>query len=180
MKETAPTPESTVGPIVGAPAETIQCKHCRKTVPESNAFCEHCGFPQQGTEAEKAKSHAERIISHSKSKEAPRLIRKARNTLFIIAGITLLFGAYYYISLDDLATFISMAILAVVYLMLGFWSQKKPLIALVLGLLVYLTTVVINGIVAPETIFKGIILKAIIIVFLIKGINSALHLRNAN
>ena len=78
---------------------------------------------------------------------------------------------------DDSATLIASGILTIVYLALAYWSQQKPLIAMVLGLLVYLTTLVINAIVDPETIYRGIILKVLIIGFLGKGINSALQLR---
>ena len=159
--------------------EIIPCTHCLKEVPESNTFCEHCGYPQHGSASEKSKFHADRVMSYSKSKEAPKLIRKARNTLLVIAGISFLSGAYYYLTQDDLGTFISALVLFAVYLTLGFWSQKRPLIALVLGLLVYLTTLVINGIVEPSTVYRGLIIKGIIVVFLAKGINSALHLRNS-
>ena len=159
--------------------EELKCTHCLKTIPEENKFCEHCGYPQNGTVSEKSKFHSERILSNSKSKEAPRLIRKARNTLFFISGIAFLVGIYYHFAQDDTATFISSTILAGAYLILAFWSQKKPLVSLVLALLLFLTNIVINGIIDTSTIYSGILFKGIIIFFLAKGINSALHLRNA-
>jgi len=108
---------------------------------------------------------------------ARKEIKSGRNSLLIIAGLSFLFGVGYFFLHDDSATLIASGILSIVYLGLAFWSQQRPLIALVLGLLVYLTTIVINAIVDPETIYKGIIVKVLIIVFLSKGINSALQLR---
>lgn len=160
--------------------EVNNCEHCNSPVGKDQTFCENCGYPQNGDDSDKAKFHANRVLSNSKSKEAPHLIRKARNTLFVISGITFLFGLFFMLGQDDTASFIASSVLAIVYLVLGFWSQKKPLIALMLALFVYLTTIVINGVLLPESIFKGIFIKILIIVFLVKGINSALHLRKTN
>jgi len=155
------------------------CSHCNASLEENQKFCTSCGYPEDGTEKEKAVFHADRVMAHSKSKEAPKLIRKARNTLFFIAGITFLYGVVIFFIQDDPATLIAAALMAVIYLILGFWSQQKPLVALVLALLLYVTNIVLSLILDPETIFNGIILKVIIIVFLAKGINSALHLRKS-
>jgi len=84
----------------------------------------------------------------------------------------------YFFRFEDSATLIATGILAVIYVVLGYWSQKRPLIALVLGLLVFLTIVVIDAILDPSTIYKGIIIKVLVIGYLAKGINSAMQLRN--
>ncbi len=157
--------------------DQLECNHCKKEVNESVKFCENCGYPQHGTASEKSKFHADRIINNSKSKEAGGVLRKARNTLFFIAALSFGIGLFYMVTQNASDVFITYSIMALIYLVLGFWSQKKPLIALVLALLVYLTTTVISGIVDPATIYKGIIIKVFIIVFLAKGINSALHVR---
>lgn len=155
------------------------CSHCSAPIEVNQKFCTGCGYPEEGTEKEKAVYHADMVLAHSKSKDAPKLIRQARNTLFFIAGITLLFGIYAFFVLEDSATLIAAALMAVIYLVLGYWSQQKPLVALVLALLLYATNIVLSAILDPATIYKGIILKIIIIVFLAKGINSALHLRKS-
>ncbi len=160
--------------------QELSCTQCQSLIKEEQKFCSGCGFPQRGTAGEKAKFHAEQSMARGKSREAPKLIKQARNTLFFVAGITFLYGIIIFFAQDDTATFIAAAIMTIIYLILGFWSQQKPLIALVLGLLLYLTNIVLSAIIEPETIHKGIIIKVIVIVFLIKGINSALHLRKAN
>jgi len=56
---------------------------------------------------------------------------------------------------------------------MAYWSQKKPFAALLSALLLYLMVIAINAIVEPTTIFKGILIKIIILSFLIKGVSSA-------
>ncbi len=155
------------------------CTKCEAVVPEGQKYCSSCGYPENGSIEEKAKFNAEAVMTRSKQREAPSRIRGARNTLFVVGGLMLLGGLVYYFLNDDIASLIAGGVLAIVFLILGFWSQQKPLIAIVLGLLVYLTNIVLAAIVEPSTIARGIIIKVVIIVFLIKGINSALHLRKS-
>ncbi len=145
---------------------------------EDQKFCVNCGYPEGGTEQQQSSYHARRVLKKRRGTEASKKIRSGRNSLFVIAAFTLAIGVFYFIRYGDNATLITNAILAIIYMVLGFWSQKRPLIALILGLLVYLTTIVLNGILEPETIYKGIIIKVLIILYLSKGINSALQIRN--
>jgi len=156
----------------------LQCSFCDVTMDENQAFCVSCGFPEKGTKQEQSKFHADRILNMRKSSEARSGITGARNTLFIIAALTMLWGVYYFFQLGkDSEILITYTILAVIYVVLGYWSQQKPLVALILGLLVYITIIVLAAIFEPATIFSGIIIKIFVIVYLAKGINAALHLK---
>ncbi len=156
------------------------CKQCETVLKDEHTYCPSCGYPQRGTAGEKSKFHAERVMNKSKANQAPKVIQQARTILFVIAGITFLYGIILFFSHDDMASLIAAAVMASVYVILGYWSQQKPLVALVLALLVYATNIVINAIAEPSSIHRGIILKGIIIYFLARGINSAIHLRRAN
>lgn len=156
------------------------CKQCETVLKDEHTYCPSCGYPQRGTAGEKSKFHAERVMNKSKANQAPKVIQQARTILFVIAGITFLYGIILFFSHDDMASLIAAAVMASVYVILGYWSQQKPLVALVLALLVYATNIVINAIAEPSSIYRGIILKGIIIYFLARGINSAIHLRRAN
>lgn len=153
------------------------CNQCETVLKDEHTYCPSCGYPQRGTAGEKSKFHANRVINKSKANQAPAVIRQARTILFVIAGITFVYGIFLFYSLDDIGTLIAAAVMASVYVILGYWSQQKPLVALVLALLVYSTNMVINAIAEPDSLFRGLILKGIIIYFLAKGINSAIHLR---
>ncbi|WP_186991824.1 hypothetical protein [Constantimarinum furrinae] len=155
------------------------CSFCDTEMQPEQFYCEQCGFPERKTEFEKSRFHAKRVRKKQWTQEASGKIRSGRISLFVVAAISLLTGIFYFYRYEDNATLIASAILAIIYLGLGFWSQQRPLIALILGLLVFVTTIVINGLFEPETIYKGIILKIFIIAYLGKGINSALQLRNS-
>jgi len=161
------------------PEDVQNCSLCKTPLTINQNFCVNCGYPQRGSEQEQSSFHAQRILKNRRGQEASKKIKSGRNSLYIISGLSLLFGMVYYFMHDDTATLIASTILAIIYLVLGYWSQKRPLIALVLGLLVYLTIIVINALVDPDTIGKGIIIKILIIFYLAKGINSALQLRKA-
>ncbi|MFT4848517.1 MAG: hypothetical protein ACI83B_001048 [Sediminicola sp.] len=160
-------------------AVETMCTHCKTKIQFEQKFCVNCGFPQGGSKEDQSMFHAQRVIDYSKTSEAPKLIRKARNTLFIIAGFSFSIGLFYFFYRDDSATLISSSILAIIYLILGYWSQRKPLVALILALLVFLTTVVLNALLDPAVIARGLLLKAVIVFFLIRGINSALHIHKS-
>lgn len=67
--------------------------------------------------------------------------------------------------------------LFIVMLLLSIWAKKAPLGALIVASAVYLSVQVMNAIIDPLTIGQGIIVKIIVITFLVKGIKSALEMR---
>ncbi|WP_152558158.1 zinc ribbon domain-containing protein [Altibacter lentus] len=156
----------------------VHCSQCDTQLIEKQVFCTACGYPERGSEAQRSGFHAKRVIANQTSQNASKRIKSARNSLYVVAGLSLFWGLIYFFRFEDSATLIATGILAVIYLALGYWSQKRPLIALVLGLLVFLTIVVIDAILDPSTIYKGIIIKILVIGYLAKGINSAMQLRN--
>ncbi len=155
------------------------CSQCNSEIQLVQKYCNDCGYPEGGTEQEQSGFHAKQVIKKREQAEASSQIKKARNSIFVVAAIAFLSGIYYYFKLEDSSILIVNTILSLCYLLLGFWSQKRPLVALILALLVYLTTIVINGLLDPTTIYKGILIKIFILGYLSKGINSALQLRNA-
>lgn len=165
--------------LISQPQDVINCSHCGSPMAPDKIYCVHCGFPERGTDSEKSKFHANRVLEQRKGDYAKKEIKTARITLLVIAGLSFLFGIFVFFLNDDSASLIASGVIAIIYLGLAYWSQQKPLVALVLGLLVYLTNLVINAIIEPETIYRGIIVKVLIIAFLAKGINSALQVRKS-
>lgn len=153
------------------------CPNCSTEIQGNPEFCVNCGFPLNGTEKEQSKFYAQQAMTRSKVKAAPKQIRAARNTLFIVGGINLAVGIFYFFAHDLMEQLIAGGIIFLIYLGLGFWSQTKPLIALILGLLVYVSFIILAAILNPASIVSGIIWKVIIIAYLAKGINSARELQ---
>ena len=160
-----------------APTSTY-CSFCNEIMADDQKFCTACGYPERGTQKEQSKFHADRILEMRDSSTAKDRVRKARNILYIMSGLSVFWGIVTFLINDgDIGSLVVYGILAVIYLVLAFWSQQKPLVAMILALLVYLTLIVLNAIFDASSIYRGIIFKIIIIIFLVNGLNSALHLR---
>ncbi len=105
-------------------------------------------------------------------------IRQARNAIFIAAAVLTLnliilaimipaSYEYLWIDLCIWGAFIAG------FVILGFWTKKKPYSAIVGALILYALFIILNAALDITTLYKGIILKVIIIVLLIKGLNDA-------
>jgi heme A synthase len=107
-------------------------------------------------------------------------VRNARNAIFVVAGVQLVFGIITVLmsreNEDSLALIISLCIIvliALVFLALGFWTKKKPYSAILIALIFYGILLLTDAIYEPTTIFKGILMKIFIIVYLVRGLNEA-------
>ena len=157
--------------------QTPNCPNCATEINGNPEFCVQCGFPVNGTERKQSKFYAEQAMTRSKVKQAPKQIRQARNTLFIVGALQLAFGLVLFFMNDDVAELLAGGIIFLIFLGLGFWSQSKPQVAILLGLLVYLSLIILSAIIDPSTLARGVIVKVVIIIFLGKGLNSARELK---
>lgn len=105
-------------------------------------------------------------------------IRQARNAIFIAAGVLLLNVfilaatvpySYEYLWLD----FVIWGSFIAGFIVLGIWTKKKPYYAILGALILYAAFIILNAAIDITTLSKGIILKIVIIVLLVKGINDA-------
>jgi hypothetical protein len=104
-------------------------------------------------------------------------IRKARNTLFVTAGLLLLgeiiaASIYKYEWTPALIAVVAIEVGA--FVALGFWTKTKPYAAVITGLILYLLlwgagVYFSDG----EAAFKGILIKIIIIVYLVQALKPA-------
>lgn len=159
--------------------EPVKCRCCLKIVNEQDQFCTNCGFPLRGTEEEQKHFISSYDFKLHEVKELGRKTKNAQTTLFVVAGLFFAFGIIFYLinSEDELAfaTLITNVILAAIFLALGFWSKTKPVASIISGLVLYILVQLISIVDNPENIIKGIIVKVIIIVYLAKGLHSALE-----
>ncbi len=159
-------------------ADLSKCYYCKSTgLKETDKFCPNCAFPQRGTQGE-MKKFLWNIRNKKKLLEDQRkAINKARNILYILAGLNLLLGILMGIVLmKDASVFIACVICAIVYALLGLWSTKNPFPAILTGFFFFIVIITLNAIVDPSTIMKGIIWKGIIIygfVYGYKGVKKA-------
>ena len=105
-------------------------------------------------------------------------IKQARNAIFAAAIILTISIIALAISIPENYAYLWIDILVygafvAGFIFLGFWTKKKPYYAIVGALILYGLFIALNAIIDISTIYKGIILKIVIIVLLVKGINDA-------
>jgi len=116
------------------------------------------------------------VVSNFELKKYQKHVSNARTALFVIAGLMLLWGiisSFLQPSRVLLDIWIEVLIVGGAFLVLAMVAERKPYNALIAGLVIYILYIVLYYIVAPSTIFRGIILKIIVISYLIRGIINA-------
>jgi len=145
------------------------CPQCNAIINESDIFCGSCGYPVKGTVQEQQRFSAKKAGDKYESDIVVGNIKQARTILFVIAGMTFIYGAIMSVSQQQPDLLIIYTILALIYAGLGFWAKSKPFPATLIALLLYVGLLLFSAFVDPTTIYKGIIMKIIFIGALIKA-----------
>lgn len=109
-------------------------------------------------------------------KSAENNLKKARNAIIAIAALLLLGNLIMMGSSDSFTTVgLAIALLATgIFVGLAFMTKKQPLTSVIIALVIFVGLWVMDIIVlGTDYLFKGIIVKAIIIYFLVTGIKYA-------
>jgi len=151
------------------------CNCCFKSINEHDSFCDGCGYPLKGSENEQNYFISVRNSKEIDLESANKKIKTAGQSLYWIAGATVLSGFVFYFINKDINLIIVNLILGGIYAGLGAWSQKKPLAAIISGFALYMLIFILNVITNPSSIISGIFLKILFIGYFIKGIKSAIE-----
>jgi len=104
-------------------------------------------------------------------------LKTARIYLYIIAALQIGVGIYQYATANEpeLALILGAIPAGIGVLFLGFaiWSYKQPVIAFMTALITFVVVHAATMILDPTAIYKGIILKILVIVALVKGFKDA-------
>ncbi len=156
---------------------STNCRCCNANVTQADQFCQQCGYPLHGSVEQQDQYIYNRNFKHLELNQHHRKIDNAGITLYVLAGIFFVWGLVYFFmnSDNDAGTqlLITNAVLAVLFLLLGFWSKQKPVAVLISGIVLYGLVIIINVIEDPVSLVKGVIMKIIIIGYLIKGLTAA-------
>ncbi|RYE36886.1 MAG: hypothetical protein EOP42_01750 [Sphingobacteriaceae bacterium] len=168
--------------LIAAPLSV--CAVCNKTPAVDDIFCVTCGYPLKGSDIEQKTFIVERQNKVIDLDEHNKKIKKVRTTLIAIGVFTAIFGLITYASSTNQqgksALLVTNLILGVIYYCLGIWSKQKPMAAIVSGFCLFILVNLLNLIVDPITIVKGILFKIIIIVAFINGIKSVIEVEKIN
>ncbi|HYC28648.1 MAG TPA: hypothetical protein VEB42_07525 [Chitinophagaceae bacterium] len=102
-------------------------------------------------------------------------LRKTRNTILVVAALAAFGGMILYsmdrIMIEDLwFNFILMA----AYIVLALLTKKMPMASVIIALILFVGTWILNIVLAgTEQIYQGILVKAAVIYYLIRGIGYA-------
>jgi len=181
-------------------AEKI-CPYCQANNEADASFCAACGMALPRMEGTTPRVVAEGSIAATaagqdvQGRQLKKKLKNACTALFAVAILqslaTLLvlfvLRSRYYPDGWDTASeevqgavqsvILTMAGIAVAFAALGFWARKSPLPATIIGLVLYLTAMIADAVMEPETIAQGLLVKAIIIAVLAKGISAAVQYR---
>lgn len=114
------------------------CLICKKTdLPETDKFCAGCGFPMRGEQAEQSAFYAEYYRKRLEYDKALENSKSSRTILFVASGLSVISGVVGTIKDEDPYTMFAGFGMAVIFLILGFWAEKKPLEASVVGIVIY-------------------------------------------
>ncbi|MEI9807176.1 MAG: hypothetical protein WDO16_04405 [Bacteroidota bacterium] len=107
---------------------------------------------------------------------AENQVKKARNTLFVVAGLTLVVNLFLLMSSHtlDTASLIVILVLTAIFTALGFMTKKQPFTAIMIGLVIYAGLWIFDIVVlGADEVIKGLLFKIIIIYFLVTGLKHA-------
>lgn len=163
-------------------AET--CERCGHDLRESTGkFCPKCGFPANGTEQDQKNFYHALKLKQDVLDDAQKKLKRVTAMLYILAGINVLYGLYFFgagaaLYGDDAGIIgATTIIMGLIFIGCGLWVKKNPVAGTVTAFSIYALVQVASALVEPETIFQGIILKIIIVVIFVRGIRSAFDYR---
>ena len=149
------------------------CSICHNNVLDPSHFCNKCGYPVNGTQEEKDTFNSDYNVKRFALDDAMKAAKKGTTTLFVLSGLIFIGNVVFYAITKELAYLIAGIIVPVLFILLAFWSKTKPFTALVVAIVFYVTIILADAFADPATIYKGIIVKIIVITSLVRSIRSA-------
>jgi predicted MFS family arabinose efflux permease len=106
-----------------------------------------------------------------------RNMKNAQIWLYVVAGIQLIMGIIEYSRTDDTTiawiAFGIDAFISLIFLALALWSKKAPVTAFTIALVFYLVFNIGFMVLDPTNIARGIIIKILVVVALVKATRDA-------
>ena len=168
------------------------CPKCNAPLMEGQAFCESCGEQlKAGVERREAIPSSGAEISDQHRKH----VRSARFAIMFVAVVTIGVSIFFWFKLqgeiedipaalidaglEKIIAFQKVAIastffLGLVFIGLFFWAKKNPFGASLTALIIYATSILVQAGIEPSSRVKGIIIKIIIILALVRGVQAGL------
>lgn len=152
------------------------CYWCENRVKNTEESCFSCGFPQRAGEWEQ-RGWLGKARKDKKDYEVN--LKWARTVLFVIAIYYLVAGFIEYVySNSDLTVGFAGSAIVLVFVSLGIWARKNLYTPLLIGFVLFIILLILPALDDPMAIFRGVIIKIILVTSYIKSLKFARTVRN--
>jgi hypothetical protein len=169
----------------------VACPHCGVEILDSSVFCEECGqavaVEGAGPKVVGSKGVATSRIGRAvQRKQIKKELRKAVHALWAVGVINIVVGVIVFLFLRGQAPttaatlLVASLIIGGLFLGLGFWARTNPLPPAIIGLVLYVSLVVFNIVMNPETATQGLaglLIPILITIALINGVRGGAKYR---
>jgi hypothetical protein len=173
---------------------TTICPHCQAETITDAAFCSACGqalpaSSPSGPRVVESSSYATTSVGQGlQSEELHKQSQKAAGALLIVAFLQAVFSTLILVggvnetyqdqTLElNPVVFIVVYGIAAVFFGLFLWARKSPLPAAIVGLAFFVTVHLVDALADPAALLRGILVKVIIIVILVRAIKAGIQHR---
>lgn len=117
----------------------------------------------------------EKEIKKELQSDVNKLLNRGRIALFVVSGLYIFIGFLDAFTVENHHLIFGLIdwFIALVFIGIGIWSYRKPFLAMLIGLIFYVSIIAFIGLIDPSTLFSGIIWKLIVAANLIVGIKTA-------
>ncbi|MEW6249262.1 MAG: zinc ribbon domain-containing protein [Planctomycetota bacterium] len=169
----------------------MNCPHCGAVQATTSAFCTTCGkaLPSAAPGGPRVVDDSELQTAAGRTlrgAELQKQLKKASGALLAVAILQAVFGGLLFVIGGALlggegklppAVFVGVFVIAAIFFGLYIWARRSPFPAALAGLVVYLTVHLLDAIADPTTLVRGLIVKIIIILILVRAISAGAKYR---
>ena len=152
---------------------TVICPTCKSNFEKEPKICSNCGYPFSGTDKEKSLFIGQQIVKKSTVHNTKDRIKRARNILWILGGLNIIYPFIGYVNNPFQFIYIIIGLFfGLFFIGFGFLTYKKPFISIVIPLIIWVLFQLLAAFGDPSTIFQGIIWKGVFLTALIYALIS--------
>lgn len=155
--------------------DLIICKYCKSEgLDQSLSYCPNCGYPIKGADEQIKSFMVNKQRQKMELEKGEKAVKTARIMLYVLSGLNFIIGLVFFAYFQtELIILLAGLFGALIYFGLAVWCRTNPFPAILSGFFVYLIFIALNAIGDPGTIYKGILIKILIILGFIYGLKGA-------
>jgi FtsH-binding integral membrane protein len=142
------------------------CSECSHPNPRTSKNCEGCG------------ASLGRLAQEVETKAMLRAVKKAQAAMSLVVAVQVL-GVVYLLVTEELGTAMMVVMLAIAALYVGLWAwcKRNPLVASIVGLVVFVVVHVVEALIDPAALARGLVIIVGIVAALVWAVASGIEHR---